>query len=109
MGLCDKRSRFGLGDLLLSPEQQRAILADMGWDGTELTEEGASIPYKLEKEWFANTLTTAIEAAVQRYQEAERATRRTEGRHHLDRYRDMHHPSRHRLSTHGTVTQNQGE
>jgi hypothetical protein len=67
------RSKFGLGSLILTSEQQYAILADMGWDGTELTEEGASIPYQLMKAWFANTLETALSESVERHAELQLA------------------------------------
>jgi len=58
-------SPFGLGHgWYLTDHDTEAILFAMGWDGTQLTPEGASIPYQLTKEWFRQTLTSAVEEAV---------------------------------------------
>src|SRR4051812_14355861 len=48
-----KGNLFGLGrGWYLTDKETEAILFAMDWDGTQLTPEGASIPYKLTKEWF---------------------------------------------------------
>ena len=61
----DNARLFGLGrGWMLTPEQQDAILFDMEWDGVEYTAEGASVSYKLTKEWFAKTISSALEEAV---------------------------------------------
>lgn len=60
---------FGLGrGWYLTEQETAAILFAMDWDGVRLTPEGASIPYKLTKEWFAQTITSALEEAVANYE-----------------------------------------
>src|SRR3954470_7557577 len=49
---------FGLGrGWYITDKETEAILFAMDWDGTPLTPEGASIPYKLTKEWFQLVIT----------------------------------------------------
>lgn len=56
---------FGLGrGWYITDKETEAILFAMDWDGTPLTPEGASIPYKLTKEWFQLAITLALEEAV---------------------------------------------
>lgn len=62
-----ERRKFGLGDIMLTGLQEKAILAEMGWDGKMLGEQGESIPYSLEKEWFRKTLDDAMNAAIAKH------------------------------------------
>lgn len=49
----NKVNRFGLGQILLTQDQESAILTQMDWDRE-------SIPYPVVKEWFESVVTNAL-------------------------------------------------